>query len=623
MNGKVFLLVQESDLSDAIHRYLTAVFPQWPKGSIEKAHVPEEISFQDVINLHGAITDFIEAKTDSANLRHSIAIADLPFVDLASLDVQPNPLSTSQQKQFRSLTLAAMLVLTFPEVRWIFRGERAKNPSPNAQRDPLADHTFCTANLRAVVTSGSDVVPLFDPSGLRNHIRSCIKKSLETRELAQALSLRDKYCAAIDDEGPYAFLHAYVAYKLGLGVHVVTTEAMMAALFGEPTALGHANAAVRPKIEMSFEDIFLNFSDRSSDEPHLSRLKERDDFYPGLKEVGLRIFVTAGHRNVGWHQENRAYIKSLRASTDRKVQVVYKPSGGIYNILEKGKLLGDYWRRREREWLAAKPPLHVEDLHFTGHSAPGRFLSIAERLIRRADEILRQAETVPDCLHGAILALEAQELLAYRTPTTSLEAIALRHQLETKAECMFYGVGYRKDVKNRFREIASEVNTVAQWFHPSVRKASTLNAQMSIATEVMRVFREAGQFDEEQQCLIYLRKLHRRATLLHRPWLGIIYPALWYVETLVGSFPLFVVALFLWPTIFGLATWAVGAQFGDGLTIQNLGDYMTHGFITFFGIGPLEFPRSFIQPFTVLTMILGFTHLGIFITHLYTLLSRR
>ena len=622
MNGKVFLLVQESRLSTTLRQYLLSVFPQWSEEMLEQAQVPEEISFHDVLPLHAALTDFIEAKTDPAILRVSVAVADLRFLSLASVDVQPNPLSTSQQKRFPSLTLAAMLVLTFPEVRWIFLGTHAQTAA-GAERDPLADHAFSAGNLREMVVGRADVVPLFDPSGLRNHIRSSIKKSLETSQAARSLSLRDKHCAAIDDEGQYAFLHAYVGYKLGLGVHLVTTEAMMAEVFGEPTTSGSVAAKVQPKIEMTFEDVFLNFPDRSSDEPHLSRLSERDNFYPGLKDVKRRVFVTAGHRNVAWHQENRAYIRALRSSPTRRVDVVYKPSGGLYNILEKANLLGDYWQRREREWQAAKPPLHGGDLQLTGHSAPGRFLSIAERLIRRADQILRQAEIVQDCVHGATLALEAQELLAYRTPTTSLEAIALRHQLETKAECMFYGVGYSKDVKNRFREIAREVTTVTQWFHPSIRKGSTLNAQMSIATEVMRVFREAGQFDEEQQCLIYLRKLHRRATLINRPWLRIVYPALWYVETLVGSFPLFVVALFLWPTIFGLVSWVVGAQFGDGSTIQNLADYMTHGFITFFGIGPLEFPKGLIQPLTVLTMILGFTHLGIFITHLYTLLSRR
>ena len=52
-------------------------------------------------------------------------------------------------------------------------------------------------------------------------------------------------------------------------------------------------------------------------------------------------------------------------------------------------------------------------------------------------------------MYGALLALEAQELLANRTPTTALEALAVRHELEVTAECMFYGVEYNFDVRRR------------------------------------------------------------------------------------------------------------------------------------------------------------------------------
>jgi hypothetical protein len=609
----VWLILQNTELSDRVKRNLIGESPQWSEDSIVKLDVLEEIRFHNVLELYESITESIEERAQPASLRRSVAIVDLGFLGAASADIETNPLSTRQQSTHASLTLACMLVLTFPEVHWLFWG----SPPQNALNALLTPHAVSTAQLVPTLQDTSNVVPLFDPSGLRNHIRSCIKKNPETSEQARALFLREKDGAAIDDEEAYAFLHAYVGYKLGFCVDVITSEALLIKIFGGPDALE------RPAREITFEDIFLNFPDRSSDEQHLSRLQQRDNEFKGFKKVKRRIFVTAGHRHVRWHDENRRYLNSLKSSAEQQVEIVYKPSGGIYNILEKGNLLNDYWRRRKSEWRAAKPPVDGADSAHSGHSAPGRFLLIAERLIARADQILREAETVQDCIHGATLALEAQELLGYRTPTTSLEAIALRHQLETKAECMFYGVGYKKDVKNRVQEIESEVNAVAQWFHPSVRKTSTLNAQMSIMTEVVRVFREAGQFDEEQECLVHLRKLHRRSIFLNRPWLGIIYPALWYVETLVSSFPLFVIAILFWPTLFGLATWLTGAQFGDPQAIQTFGDHMTHGFILFYGIGPVEFPKAFVQPFTILIMILGFTHLGIFITHLYTLLSRR
>jgi hypothetical protein len=418
----------------------------------------------------------------------------------------------------------------------------------------------------------------------------------------------------------YAFLHGYIAYKLGYRCHVVATEAVMSDVFKGAGAGGGEGASAG--VEMTFEDIFLNFPDRSSGAMHLSRLEERDGIYKGLAGVGHRVFVTAGHKNIVWHQQNRAYLDRLRSDQNREVQVVYKPSGGIYNLLEQSHLLNPYWRRREQEWAAARPAR--DEIHdAVGHSAPGRLLMIAERLISRADRILLGAETVQDCVHGATLSLDAQELLSYRTPTTSLEAIALRHQLEVKTECMFYGVGYKKEVGSRIKEIQREVEAVGQWFHPSLRHVSTLNAQMSIMTEVVRIFREYGQFDEEQQCLIHLRKLHRRVTMRNRPWLVVINPARWYVETLVGSFSLFFLMLFLWPILFGLLGYVFALSFGKENELATLGDHMTHSFVIFFGISPMLFPRAYTQPLAVMLMVMGFAHLGIFVAHLYTLLSRR
>ena len=122
---------------------------------------------------------------------------------------------------------------------------------------------------------------------------------------------------------------------------------------------------------MTFEDIFLNFPDRTSDDQHLSNLEERDKSYQGLKSVSRRIFVTAGHMHVDWHNENETYLNSLQTQS---IKTVYKPSGGIHNILEKAELLDDYWWRRRSEWRAAQPSSETGDSESGGHSAPGLLL---------------------------------------------------------------------------------------------------------------------------------------------------------------------------------------------------------------------------------------------------------
>src|SRR5205085_6309754 len=136
-------------------------------------------------------------------------------------------------------------------------------------------------------------------------------------------------------------------------------------------------------------------------------------------------------------------------------------------------------------------------------------LVIASRLIQRADHVLQSASSLPQAIHGALLALEAQEYLGHRTPTTSLEALALKHQLEVLAECMFYGVEYNMDVMSRFQEIQKEVDSIGWWFQPGSRKLSKLNAEIRIVSEMLKMFRDHSQFDEEQKSLKRIRTLHR------------------------------------------------------------------------------------------------------------------
>jgi hypothetical protein len=616
MGRKVFLITGNADFGEVVEGYIGELFPEWSYDErVKKYLLPKDFSSRNVLQVYENVADWLEAAVDHRGLRHSVCIMDLRFLDLTFWNVKPNPLSVSQQKKYPGVVLAGLLIMTFPEINWMFPGGQQVK-SPVGEEREYMDHSLYRTTLRKGLSRKLATVSLFDPTGLRHYIRACVRESVETGGETRALPERGGLCAAIDDEEAYAFLHGYLAYKLGYRCHLVMTEAAIVEV------LKPADATEAPPIDMTFEDVFLNFPDRVSDVPHLSDLTERTATYQSLNQIDRRIFVTVGHKHVEWHQNNQTYINNLKSNPQKHVRVVYKPTGGTYDILERGALLKEYWGRRAHELKSVKPAAAAGEAS-GGHSAPGRLLLIAERLIGRADKILQQHRTVQDCVHGATLALEAQELLGYRTPTTSLQAIALRHRLEVTAECLFYGVGYSKDVKNRMREIEGEVNAVAQWFQPSLRRVSALNAQMIIVTAIIRIFRDHGQFDEEQQCLNYLRKLYRRSSFWNRPWLGLFYAFRWYVETLVGSFPLFILALVAWPILFGLTGWYFNAIFGKPGDIVSLNDHVQHGFITFFALAPMMWPKGFTQPFAVLIILMGFIHLGIFISHLYTLLSRR
>lgn len=262
-----------------------------------------------------------------------------------------------------------------------------------------------------------------------------------------------------------------------------------------------------------------------------------------------------------------------------------------------------------------------------GHSAPGRLLAVAERLIRRAEQVLENARSVPEAITGAMLALEAQECLGNRTPTTSLEALSLKHRLEVRAECMFSGVDYNIDVKSRFREVERDVRSIGRWLRPNTRTLATLSSEVSIVSSVLLTFREFNQFDEEQECQNRIRHLNRHIWFCrNRVWAWVFYPVRWYFDCLLGSVPVFGAAIILWLGVFTF------------LFAQMSGMSETHGgshpfldaMTSFVGMQPAHddpkailFAYFSVASLNALAIGLGFVHLGVFVSHLYSIISRR
>jgi hypothetical protein len=560
-----------------------------------------------------------------SELREAVVILDLGFWELELNPIRKDP--------FKSISvLASWLVLSFPDIDWIFLTMLGKDKENNIFKNHTIYWPFSLTKSQDVerfynlLEIKDRTVPMFDALGLRKEIRKIARETnIVSKKTINYMIIRENnIAAAIDEEEEYAYLHGYIAYKLGYRCFVVTSMRLFKKLFSDKQDDQNRNWPLN--IELTFEDMFLNFPDKDTDEPHLSYLRERDNNFKILKEVKNRILVTVGHKYIKWSEANKLYLKELKAKARAKggiVRKIYKPSGGIYNTMEQAGLLKDYWKKRKDEWQKAKPGPNMEEAG--GHSAPGRLLLIAEKLIERARKILDEANTVQDCIHGALLALEAQELLGYKTPTTCLEAIALKHQLEVKAECMFYGVGYNIDMKNRFKEIEGEVKAVSEWFHPSVRKKSYLNAQLGIITELVEILRDYGQFDEELQCLKKIRKLNRQFYFLNQPGLKFVQPLRAYIDTLVGSFPLFCGALFFWPVFYGLLGYLFNTRYEgykDG--ILTFWEQVANSSYTFFGLQPSSQPIDTISHvLTIFTVLTGFLHLGIFISYLYNLIFRK
>jgi len=537
------------------------------------------------------IFNFISSKLECAPasiLRNSFAILDLGIYEFDF-----NLLSTNAELQN---VVASMLVLTFPEIHWMILAQKENNGK-------FEKNKFYYPSKIKKIFEGifSQTSPLFDPEGFRNKIRENIKNLKGEME---NLKLRDKKSAAIDEEEEYAYLHSYILYKMGYQVYTITTEKEMNSL------------SARKDIEIVFEDIFLNFPDRNNG--GLSDLEERDKNFSFLQHVKERIFVTVGHKFTEAYENNKSYIKELKIS-GKKVKKIFKPSSGVYNLLEQAGLLKRYWKKRKEEWKNSKPL--IKKKYSGGHSAPGRMLVIAEKLIKRAENLLYEAKSVEDCIHGALLCTDAIEYLGYKTPTTTIEAISLKHQLEVKAECMFYGISYNIDMKNRFKEMEGEIETVSRWFHSSIRKKSALNAQMGILSEFVEILRDYGQYDEEIECINYFNKLRRKMIFYHEKlYLLPFMPIVAYVQSLVDSLPKFLFSIASIPLLGGIIKYF----------IDNKGYFLEHilqAYTCFFSLQPVESQElgGFfgIHIITLLLIVAGFIHLGIFISHLYSVLVRK
>lgn len=523
----------------------------------------------------------------SAPLRPPARCGDLPEQTFSDFGWDPlRSYGARRERRFQpSLeTIVAWWLLAFPEVKW-FWWSAALIPRKFASggsnrfrnsRDRLGEWHGCPVGtlLDELVTpdESGDVLglvrffpALFDPSGLRASIRALMGTAGRSTEshVGRFQVCRTKIVLAVDEERDYSQLEGYTAYRSGHLAWVASTWASFAFLWawkGAPIA----------EVAASFEDLYLAFPDQvgalpgkpgfSGNRERLSYLPYRDAAIHGadnlLARSSHRVLVTAGHKRGrdGGHvwKENLSYLRS-RTGTYR---VVRKPLGSVHLLLKEA----GFRRTAESSWIVFVRRL--QQVEETRHSAPGRILACAERLVERSRGILKDCSTPEDALHAAILALEAKELLSGQTPTMTLEAIALQHEAEVTAESLFLGVVHNKDLSERFSELRREIEAVSFWFGSRRRERSTLNARLTIAERLARRFRDLNQIEEELECLAEARKLRFAFWVRERPWRWVLSPLLRYLAFALQSIPRFIGVVIGCGIFFGLSYYAFASLAG-------------------------------------------------------------
>lgn len=523
--------------------------------------------------------------------------------------------------------LVAMLILTFPEVRWLF------GVIHHPEITLFKDH-----NLTKIF-SGAFRDPLLDPTGLRNWVREKTNEAI-VNHLKEDLILpfrhSNRLAAAIDDEHYFAYFNAYTAYRFGCRADVITSWQIMEDLF-IPKNPGYMT--YHP-YWLLLEDMSLNFPDRPAD-MHLSNLKDRAE---QCKLLGYadktadqsthRILVT-GQSRPGDHTlaENREYLRRHKKGSPR---IIYKPVSGMFDLWGQIGLLRKKTKTKRTgnvDWFKWPPDRpgknegqgNQEDgKRITGHGTTGKLLLVAETLIHRAEAMrVDSITTVERVLLCAVMATDALELTGGRTPTTAIEALSLKHRFEVMMECKFLGNEYNIHVEERFQEIEFDLKRITIWAHRRMRRLTAMNAKMSIIVQIMRIFREYGQFDEEQLCLKHTRTLNRRLFFAKHPGLSFLHPVRWYIDKLIGSISLLVTAIVVWPLALGGLMALLGTSW-ENLKEMTFIDHVTNAFYMFIAQTPAGFPQGFwAHMFTFGVSLIGIIHFGVFIAYLYNLFYRR
>jgi len=515
-------------------------------------------------------------------------------------------------------TLLAMLLLTFPEFRWVF------GTCSNSQIDEKKWDQIKIQHALPTLLSGAVSDPLFDPSGLRQWIRRRTNEQLKNL-LEDDLQLpeRQKTAAVIDEEQSYVFFNGYCAYRFGFRVDLVDTWAKMENRFGQSAKSPHP-------YWLLLENMSLNFPDRATDIKLHDLDKERAKHCPLLDSTDTtkeqsqhRILITTGQTrpNDDTLKDNRDYLEGKKLGTGT---VVLKPASGLFDLWEQAQLPGFAPSFRWPPW---PPGPYNDNKNLRGHGAPGKLLLVAEMLIKRANRINPVVKSMVTTVLGATLATDALELTGGRTPTTAIEALSLKHQFEVLTECQFSGVEYHISVKPRIDEIRNILNkNICRWFSEDKRKRAELNACMHILNQLVRILGQYNQFDEEQLCRNKTRELHHKLWMLQKPfrrcipWLG-----LKYLDFTLNSLGNFTLAILGW--IAGL--WLIFGLLSCSSAPSTLPPSFTfhpfwEAFHRFFNhtMAPNDLGWRW-QIVTASSVIAGIVHVGIFIAHMYTYVTRK
>ena len=547
-----------------------------------------------------------------------------------------NAIDPVANKTFGSIV--AGLILIFPEIRWYFLDVEGL---PSIFDEPGPDQ-----KQRSLFS------PLFDADGIRSELIG--------KATARSVESQIPDCVVVEDELNFCFYYSYVAYRSGYRVLPITSYA----------AFNNIKTWF-PKDEDSptvlIEDMSLGFFDREGEES-LIKLEDRDknNCYETIsREARLRALVTIGQ--IGDYRDsltaNKNYLKdccqrdevyaNMKCDPQKKYFAeAAKPVGGMFRLVESLEL---------KNFTYSDDKEHKKEGSSGNHSAPGMVQAIVEVMLSRVRR-RRDREGLLDILLGCVLSIDALKLLDDKAPMLKFDALFSQHENEVRAESKFIDIGPVKDVKQRLKEIAKKIEEIAAMCQKENQRGVELQAQATLAHRMMLVFRSAAQYDEEIECLNYLRKAQRRLKRLTSPTRGslkrfvnqirpldlvrgIVRPPTWgslkllprtYAELLVsGGYWRPIIAMVVWLLILSGSLWVEGGDFSMDSLVSSwkrvASGFFEAAAVPEEAVAVLESSKKeggswkLFKPigYGLLVVLIGVFHIGVFISFVSSRLMRR
>ena len=153
---------------------------------------------------------------------------------------------------------------------------------------------------------------------------------------------------------------------------------------------------------------------------------------------------------------------------------------------------------------------YEEVVNESGHAAPGAAQEVATFLLRRCERMKDSIIDADGAIHAAVLAMVATELLNYKTPALSIEALHWKHYYEVRAECEFVGVRHREDMEDRYIDIHNSLRRICASGSGKVRAEVFNSGAAELVDALVRLLTENGKLDEAAFFVRKSRMLHRR-----------------------------------------------------------------------------------------------------------------